>query len=55
MAFWCTFVMRVFILFFWDFSLFNWSLECSCTMPLTPVVMVNKGVAFPSFVLYSID
>jgi hypothetical protein len=38
--------MRVLILDFGIFSLVNFSMECSCMAPLTPTVMVMRGLVF---------
>jgi len=32
------------MLFFGIFSLVSWSMECSCMAPLTPAVMVMRGL-----------
>jgi hypothetical protein len=46
MALWCRLFMRVLILNFGIFRLFSFSMECSCMAPLTPVVMVMRGLIF---------
>ena len=47
MALWCIFFMRGFVLLFGGIStFFSWSMECLCIVPLTPVVMVIRGLVF---------
>jgi hypothetical protein len=46
MALWCRLFTRVLILVFGIFRLVNFSMECSCMAPLTPVVMVMRGLVF---------
>ena len=46
MAFRCIIFMRVLTMAFGIFSLFNCSMECSCIAPLTPAVMVIRGLIF---------
>ena len=46
MALWCKLFMRFLILAFGIFKLFNFSIECLCMAPLTPVVMVMRGLVF---------
>ena len=47
--------MRVFMLFFGIFSLDSWSMECSWIAPLTPAVMVIRGLIFQPLFLYGVD
>jgi hypothetical protein len=47
MAFWCMFVIRLLILFFGMFKLFNFIIECSCMDPLTPTIIIISGLTFP--------
>ena len=50
MAFWCMFFMRVLVQVLETFSLINCSMEFSCIAPLTPAVMVMRGlVSHPLF------
>ena len=44
MAFSCIFFMRVLMLLFGIFSLVSFSMVCSWMTPLTPAVMVIKGL-----------
>ena len=44
MAFSCIFFMRVLMLLFGIFSLVSFSMVCSWMAPLTPAVMVIKGL-----------
>jgi hypothetical protein len=46
MAFWCMFFIRFLMLDFGMFSLVRFSMECSCMAPLTPAVMVMRGLVF---------
>ena len=46
MAFWCIFFMRVLMLAFGIFCSVNLSMECSCMAPLTPAVIVMRGLVF---------
>ena len=55
MAFWCIFFMRILILVFGIFSLIGWSMECSCIAPLTPAVMVMRGLIFQPLFRLHID
>ena len=44
MAFWCRSFMRVLMLDFGILRLASLVMACSCMAPLTPVVMVMRGV-----------
>jgi hypothetical protein len=46
MAFWCIFFMGVLILVFGILRLANLFMECLCMAPLTPAVMVMRGLVF---------
>ena len=46
MALWCRPFMRVLMLALGIFSLVSFSIECSCIAPLTPAVMVMRGLVF---------
>ena len=46
MAFWCRSVMGVLILVLGILSWVNLSIECLCIAPLTPAVMVMRGLVF---------
>src|ERR1700738_2981921 len=46
MAFSCIFFMRVLMLCFGIFRLVSFSMECSWIAPLTPAVMVIRGLTF---------
>jgi hypothetical protein len=44
------------MLHFENLSLWSWSMECSCMAPLTPVVMVMRGLVFrPLFCIVLIN
>ena len=45
-AFWYMFFMRVLIFDFGMFRLVSFLMECSCMAPLTPIVMVVRGLIF---------
>ena len=44
MAFWCMFFMRVLMMDFGIFRLASLLMECSCMPPLTPAVIVMRGL-----------
>jgi hypothetical protein len=44
MAFWCMSFIRFLMLDFGIFSFVSLSMECSCMAPLTPAVMVMRGL-----------
>jgi hypothetical protein len=46
MALWCRIFTRILILFLGILSLVSFSIECSCMAPLTPAVMVMRGLVF---------
>ena len=46
MAFWCIFFMRVLMWFLGMFRLVSCSIECSWIAPLTPAVIVMRGLVF---------
>jgi hypothetical protein len=46
MALWCRLFTRVLILDFGICRLVSLSMECLCMSPLTPVVMVMRGLVF---------
>ena len=48
MAFWCRFFIRNLMLVLGIFSLLSLFVECSCMGPLTPAVMVMRGLVFHS-------
>ena len=48
MAFWCIFLTRILMLDFGILSLLSCSMECSWMAPLTPVVIVTRGLVFHS-------
>ena len=56
MAFSCIFFMRDLMLCFGILSLVSFSMECSCIAPLTPAVMVIRGLTFhPMFCMVLIS
>lgn len=56
MAFWYKFFMSVFMLAFGSLSLSSCSRECSCMAPLTPTMIVMRGLVFHiSIILYALD
>ena len=46
MAFWCLFFMRVLILGFGNLRLACLLMECLCTTPFTPSVILMRGLVF---------
>ena len=46
MAFWCVFLMKVLMWVLGTFRLVNCSVEFLCMAPLTPTVMVMRGLVF---------
>ena len=46
MVFWCMFLMRVLIFDFGMLRLVSFLMECLCTAPLTPAVMVMRWLIF---------
>ena len=46
MAFWCMFFMRLLILVFGILRSSKFLMDCSCIAPLTPAVMVIRGLVF---------
>ena len=56
MAFWWIIFMRVLIACFGILRLVSLLMECSCMAPLTPAVMVIRGLVFhPSFCMVLIS
>ena len=56
MASWCRLFMRVLILVLGISSLVSFSIECSCMAPLTPAMMVMRGlVSHPLFCIVLIS
>ena len=50
MTFWCMLFIRVLMVGFGSFKLVSLLMVCSCTTPLTPVVMIMRGlVCHPLF------
>jgi hypothetical protein len=49
------FFMRALMVDFGILRLMSFLMECLCMAPLTPAMMVVRGVAFPSIVLYGIN
>ena len=48
MALWCIFFMRVLMLDFKILRIVSLLIECSCIAPLTPAVIVTRGLVFQS-------